>query len=102
MKVILKLDVYQHDSNEERFWERQVWVGSMPEKKTAAECEPLVLLKEYENGGEHILFRLDDFRPEKGEVVYRPTILHHSDPFLKSLPQWGFKMEPIVNREAIK
>jgi hypothetical protein len=101
MRVVLKFDVYFHDERGRR-WERQVWVGEMQEKPTRADCDPLVLLKEYENGSEHILSRLDDFRlDEESEAVYRPTILHNSDGFLRSLPKWGFRMEPVVNVEAI-
>lgn len=100
MRVILKLDVYKHDS-EGRRWERQVWVGSYPDKPDASECDSLVLLKEYENGNEHILFRLDEYKKDKNEAVYRPTILHSSDSFLKSLSKWGFVMEPVVNVEKV-
>jgi hypothetical protein len=100
VKVILKFDVYRV-INDQRFWERQVWIGEMPAKVTRSEYDPLVLLKEYEHGSEHILFRLDDFKADAGEVIYRPTILHHSDSFLKSLPKWGFKMQPIVNSEPV-
>lgn len=98
MKVILKLDVYFHNDRG-RYWERQVWIGEMPTKPTPSECDPLVLIKEYEHGAEHILFRLED--AEADTVTYRPTILINTDPFLKSLPRWGFKMEPVVNTEPV-
>jgi hypothetical protein len=102
MKVVLKLDVYFHPQGGERYWERQVWIGSYPDKPSPAECDPLVLLKEYEHGAEHILFRLDEYKAEENASVYRPCVLHNSDSFIKNLPNWGFRLEPVVNREPVR
>jgi hypothetical protein len=98
MRVVLKFDIYFHKEGE-RYWERQVWIGEMPEKRTRSEYDPLVLLKEYEHGSEHILFRLDYTKSD--EVAYRPMPLHNSDSFLMSLPKWGFELQPIINREPV-
>lgn len=100
MKVFLKLDVLK-DDGAERAWERQVWVGEMPFRPSRSEYDPLLLMKEYTNGAEFELFRLDDFNAERGEVTYRPAVFHPTHWFLKSLPKWGFMMEPVVNRESI-
>ena len=103
MKVILKLDVYRHIISEGvRYWERQTWTGRMPDKENRAEYDPLVLLKEHEDGGEHVLFRLDRERDYGGdEVTYLPVVFHHTDPFLALLPRWGFEMDEEVERTTL-
>ncbi len=101
MKVILPLDVYRHVSDGERYWERQVWVGEMPQKENWAACDPLLLQKEYESGAENLLFRLDRYDVERNEARYRPAVFHASSWFLAELPQWGFRLEGEGGREPL-
>jgi hypothetical protein len=100
-RVVLRLDIYQHIDKSDRYWQREVWVGEMPQRNSPSEYDPLLLQKEYEYGAENVLFRLDEYDREKNEVVYRPAVFHNTHWFLEALSNWGFKKESAVNREQI-
>jgi hypothetical protein len=100
--VILYLDVYSFVNDSERFWQRQIWSGMMPEKEDACKYDPLLLQKE---GGleceSHVLFRLNEYVEQNRMVIYHPVAIHHSSWFLKALPEFGFKLDQIGNQEPI-
>lgn len=101
IKVILKLDIYHHVRKAERFWQREVWIGEMPVQSDAREYDPLLLSKEHAFGAENVIFRLDEHRKDKNELIYRPVVFHTRHWFLEVVSRWGFHKESSVNKEFI-